>query len=354
MADYDWDNLELRASCVAYARSSGGDLRATAEALGMNGEDGNPGVDQLREWMKGKDELEIMNYERGNGGGGCELRDSDGAVGSGSSSSSSSFILHHSSFSPSPDPLEQLLGREDETLSGKEKAALLEALEQKDELGRMNYEKKAGPLYDGAGRVVLTGMQRTAVAVALRGADAATRRELVVGLLRFLTGCEAGELTEGWKSVRRAAHLCPGWTWRHGVPFRTLEPKWKKAGRSMIEIFRADGSLVRCILFARVNSVRPRAGGAQLICFRQLDPVRVFGRAGWAERSLLLLSLVTTSGTKGKEWAKLFGRSRDTVSHHSRKLMTQIQEATGGRAGFRNLEAVAKPKGKRGIMNVEV
>ena len=293
---YDWQDPSLQAAAVEYAwgqcggRPSGGaalaawhaSLVAAAAALGL------PAWRDLERWMADD------RYKPESAKGGY-AEDDESVI---------------SREAAPVDMLEGLLREEDDTLCAAERAELVSILE-------------AG--------AVLSSLQRTTLAVMLRGSAFATRSDIFSRMVQFLCPAEKRGRSV-WKVVRSRIRVPSAGGWQH-VATGMVVDAFPVLGASRLEVVSASGEVVAVRLFARVIQTRGRD-----LDFRQLVPSEEFASGLVARRMAVMESFCDPSRPgEGKKLAALFGQSAANVSYERHSLADRVKEETSGKAGFTGL-----------------
>lgn len=187
----------------------------------------------------------------------------------------------------------------------------------------------------------LTGQQRNALATFLLSAGAASRMEIIHGIMDLVLpkGHETRPVWEAKETVitlgsnERVEHI----TLSQGIAGFPL------LGRSLLIVWE-ENHPVRAELFMRAKTAAP----ARQLPVRQLTPAVDFNRPHVAMRLAMLASYVRDDERTGKDWVALFGDSKSLVSYHRRGLMDKLSELTGGKSRGRMPNMRSKPQRNKG------
>ena len=222
-----------------------------------------------------------------------------------------------------PDPLEYLLAAECDVLHEEERKALAMALERGEPLRRD---------------------QRLALAVLLRGAEMASRRDVVRAVLDFIVP-QDGSVTTIWEE-RVTMLTAPAGSVGVQVPMgRKIPGCASLLGGSMLVISEGDGTVWRVVPYSRLKRVGASANGQKvLFTVRMLVPRESFARDHVLRQFALLASLVREETRNGQEWAQLFGTTKADVSWTRKKLVKKVETATGSAVGWRQVRHKPDPR----------
>lgn len=203
--------------------------------------------------------------------------------------------------------------------------------EAREELARM--------VLEGRG---LDAEQRAAVAGVLRSSDAAARAELLRKLITFVVPDIVGDgLRRVWEQRERAIRMPAGASVNVescGVQL----PGFPKIGAQVVVVREAGGGVYAVRLFARVASVQGR-----LLKYVQLLPVEELASPLVVRKLAVLESLLHTDRTcEGVRLSRVLRISEPGVHYIRKGLVSKVQQATGGRAGFAGLRN--KPQSNKG------
>jgi len=288
-----WQNAEMRAAAVDYARYAMAERGAGLEAIAGELQ---VGVAALSGWLEGK-ESPVEQY----------LPEVEGVAGS--------------------DPLLDMLQEEAGVLEREERELLAEALE-------------SGKALDRA--------QRVALAVALRGSDLAGRVELVRAVLDFVVPAER-QIETIWERAETEVTVPRGTVVEVESLARPLPRGGRLGGQRLIAKTEA-GKVLWVRLFADVRRTRWRygSGGASLAVV-YLRPVERFARDHVLHQFALLASMVREDGRTGKQWGELFQqKSGKAITSYHRKKLAEKLKGVDGHAGVRGVRSKPDPrKGKK-------